>query len=145
MSARQLFESMQPACAVAKPVVYRDKVVKGGVVVCPHCEQEIHEKAIGCVEGDLQQTIHRACGGRIQLRPMSERERAWLEKFTGKRLGESIDAAYTPDVLAMIHSPAGKRLLASLGCKFENGRIIDRARAEYLDSEGWHPSEHHQP
>lgn len=80
------------------------------------------------------------------IRPLREEakpvvcERVWLEKFIGKKLslGESVDAPYSPEVIAMIHSPAGQRLLASLGCKFENGRIIDRAQAEYLDADGWH-------
>ncbi len=140
MSARQLFESI-------KPVVYRDKVVKDGVLMCPHCGDEIHEKGIGCVDGDPTRSVHRACGGEIQLRPMSAQERAWLEQFTGRRqpIGESIDAPYSPEIVAVIHSPAGQRLLAALGCKFEGGRIIDRAKEEYLDSTGWHPRERSQP
>lgn len=73
MSARSLIES-------ALPVVYQEKVIPDGVLMCPHCREEIHEKSIG---GDLHRTIHVKCGGEITLKPMSADERAWLDQFSG--------------------------------------------------------------
>lgn len=81
MPARRLIESVASAPA---PVIYRDQVIKDGVMVCPHCQEEIHEKGIGCVEGDPTRSVHGKCGGEITLRPMSAAERAWLDKLTGK-------------------------------------------------------------
>lgn len=79
--------------AVQEPrdVIYRDKVVKDGTLICPHCNREIGEKETFS-DDDLATTRHRPCNGIIKFRPPDDEtlkhiERAWgirLNKETGK-------------------------------------------------------------
>lgn len=47
--------------------------------------------------------------------------------------------ALSPKALALARTAAGRNLLASLGCKLEGDRIIDRAAKEYLKDGKWYP------
>jgi hypothetical protein len=68
-----------------REVVYRDKVVKDGVLICPHCNNEIHEKGTFS-DDNLKTTRHRECNGIIKFRPPDDEtlkriEQAWGIKF----------------------------------------------------------------
>jgi hypothetical protein len=60
MNARQIVESLLDE----KPVIQRDRVIKDGDTICPHCNEQIHEKGYGERDG---KTIHRKCGGVIKM------------------------------------------------------------------------------
>jgi hypothetical protein len=47
----------------AAPVIYKDRVVKDGTMICPHCNSEIHEKGTYS-DDDLKTTRHRTCNAR---------------------------------------------------------------------------------
>lgn len=69
---------------LALPVVTRDLVIQGGRMICPHCEKDIHEKSLGDQDG---KTIHRECGGLIELPPPSDADRAYFEQNWGSLEG----------------------------------------------------------
>lgn len=80
-SARMLVEALLDD--EEKPVIQKDRVVKNGITVCPHCHEEIHEKGYGERDG---KTIHRKCSGVLRMPPPSEEiiatvERAWGLKY----------------------------------------------------------------
>jgi hypothetical protein len=69
----------------AKEVIYKDRVQKDGIIICPHCNNEIPEKGTYS-DDDLKTTRHRACDGIIKFRPPDDEtlahiERAWGIKF----------------------------------------------------------------
>lgn len=69
----------------ALPVDVREIQEVRKVWFCPHCQQEIMEKHLGCSESDVM--FHRDCGGGLILPPPSKEEQAYLEQFsrTNKR------------------------------------------------------------
>lgn len=65
---------------LALPVVARDLVIKGGTLICPHCEGEIHEKSTYDRDG---KTIHGPCGGQIEFPPPSAEDLAYFQQHWG--------------------------------------------------------------
>lgn len=67
----------------AKPVVLKDKVIKNGIMECPHCKQEIHEKGTltHINESGKMRHYHGACGGEIILPPPSPAEQKFLDQL----------------------------------------------------------------
>jgi hypothetical protein len=71
--------------AEPKDVIYQDKVVPDGTIICPHCNREIGEKETFS-DDDLATTRHRPCNGIIKFRPPDDEvlkhiERAWGVRF----------------------------------------------------------------
>jgi hypothetical protein len=68
-----------------RDVIYKDRVVKDGILICPHCNSEIHEK--GTYSDDEGKTTrHRTCKRQIKFRPpddetLKQIEKAWGIKF----------------------------------------------------------------
>ena len=79
MTPNRLVESLLDE----KPVALQDLIVPGGKMVCPHCQESIHEKGLGYRDG---KHIHGACGGVVQLPAPSAAEQRWLDQFKS-RLG----------------------------------------------------------
>jgi hypothetical protein len=85
-----------------KDVIYRDKVVKDGTLICPHCHAEIHEKGTYS-DDDLKTTRHRECNGIIKFRPPDDETLKHIERAWGIRLNketqkwEPIERSGPPD------------------------------------------------
>lgn len=71
----------------AREVLYRDRVVKDGILICPHCNNEIGEKATFS-DDDLKTTRHRECNGIIKFRPPDDETLDRLERAWGIRLNK---------------------------------------------------------
>jgi hypothetical protein len=79
----QIKEALSADTPRAKPVVLRDRVIKDGIMICPHCNEEIHEKGIATEilgENKMRHT-HGKCGGEILLPPPSPEAQEWLDRF----------------------------------------------------------------
>lgn len=79
---RQIVENLLEDHNEARPVVYRDKVIKDGILICPHCNTEIHEKGIYS-DDDGKTDRHRGCGGVIKLRGPDEETIKKVEQMWG--------------------------------------------------------------
>lgn len=66
-----------------RPIVYSDKVIKDGILTCPHCNESIHEKGTYSDDGGTTMR-HGPCGGVVQYKPPSEEERAAAERYWGR-------------------------------------------------------------
>jgi len=73
-----------------KPVKMRDRVMKNADMVCPHCDEVIHEKGLGYKEG---KHFHGKCGGWITLPPASPEAQRWLDSWgkVGESKGPDLD------------------------------------------------------
>lgn len=60
--------------------ITKDHVLKNGIMTCPHCNEEIHEKGIGM--NDAGETIHKKCGSHIELPESSPETKVWLSQFS---------------------------------------------------------------
>jgi hypothetical protein len=63
-------------------IIYKDKVIRDGLLICPHCKAEIHEKGTYTENG---KDYHRACGGQVKYRPPSKEDIAHLERMFGMK------------------------------------------------------------
>lgn len=70
-----------------RDVIYRDKVIPDGTLICPHCNREIGEKETFS-DDDLATTRHRPCNGIIKFRPPSDDVLATIERAWGVRLNK---------------------------------------------------------
>jgi hypothetical protein len=70
-----------------KDVIYRDKTIKDGTLVCPHCNQEIGEKSTFS-DDNLATTRHRPCNGIIKFRPPDDEVLKTMERAWGIRLNK---------------------------------------------------------
>jgi hypothetical protein len=70
-----------------RDVIYRDKVVPDGTLICPHCNREIGEKETFS-DDDLATTRHRPCNGIIKFRPPSDDVLKTIERAWGVRLNK---------------------------------------------------------
>lgn len=70
-----------------KDVIYRDKVVPDGTLICPHCNREIGEKETFS-DDDLATTRHRPCNGIIKFRPPDDEVLKHIERAWGIRLNK---------------------------------------------------------
>lgn len=63
-----------------KPIVYSDKVIKDGLLTCPHCQKEIYEKHTYL--NDKGQDVHSDCGGVVKFKGLTDEEKVryaeWL-------------------------------------------------------------------
>jgi hypothetical protein len=71
----------------ARDVIYKDRVVKDGILICPHCNNEIGEKATFS-DDDLKTTRHRECNGIIKFRPPDDETLATIERAWGIRFNK---------------------------------------------------------
>lgn len=78
----------------AKDVIYKDRVQKDGILICPHCNNEIGEKATYS-DDDLKTTRHRECNGIIKFRPPDDETLATIERAWGIRFNKETNE-WTP-------------------------------------------------
>ena len=71
-----------PLTESVKPIIKQDKVIPGGMLVCPHCNQEIYEKHT-YREGDVD--YHTDCKGAIEFPPPDESVIQQFEKNFGMK------------------------------------------------------------
>lgn len=68
---------------LALPIVFKDKVIPRGTMICPHCEQEIHEKHTYSENG---KDFHSDCGGMIEFPAPSAEDQAYFQQHWGGAL-----------------------------------------------------------
>lgn len=71
-----------PVTESALPVIKRDKVIPGGLIICPHCNQEIYEKHTFYKDGV---DYHSDCGGAIEFPGPTDEQIATIERAWGMR------------------------------------------------------------
>lgn len=81
----------------ARDVIYKDRVQKDGILICPHCNNEIGEKATFS-DDDLKTTRHRECNGIIKFRPPDDKTLAAIERAWGIRLNKETNEWEPVDV-----------------------------------------------
>lgn len=69
----------------SRDIIYKDRVVKDGTLICPHCNQEIHEKGTYS-DDDGKTTRHGVCRKPVRFKPptddvLAHIEQAWGIKF----------------------------------------------------------------
>jgi hypothetical protein len=67
-----------------KEIIFKDKVIPGGMQVCPHCMEEIHEKGVGFRQ-ESQEFFHGKCGGEIRYPHPSQKQIETMERAWGVR------------------------------------------------------------
>lgn len=68
----------------AKAIIVRDRVIKNGLHICPHCDEEIREKStFGRMDeqGGKMHYFHGSCGGEVIFPPPSPSEQKFLDEL----------------------------------------------------------------